>query len=67
MNISELYMYILMSDQIALKLECGIGLCLFRTGTKTSMHSARGVLGGVYSMILSTWNFEYDLQLQSMK
>ena len=56
-----------MSDQSLLKLDCGMDLCLPRSGTETSMQSVKGVLDGVYSMILSTWNFEYDLQLQRTK
>ena len=33
---------------------------------ETSMQSVN-TFGGVYSMILSTWNFKYDLALQSTK
>ena len=56
---------ILISDQILLKLECGVDeyLCLPGIGIKHIKANGKGV----YSMMLSTWNFEYALQLQITK
>ena len=43
-------------------------MCLPSVGTKHIEANVRLTgSGGVYSMILSTWNFEYALQLQSIK
>ena len=58
------------SDQILLKLKCGVDeyLCLPCVGTKHTKANSKWVLEacGVFN-ILSTPNFEYALQLQSTK
>ena len=55
---------IFISDQILVKLECGVDEYLCLQCVETKRINANGKL---YSLILSTWNFEYALQLQSTK
>ena len=45
-----------------------MSICAFPVHEQeTSMRSVNIDFGGAYSIILSTWNFDYFLQLQSTK
>ena len=60
---------IFISDQILLKLKCGVDEHLYLpcVGMKHSEANGKRVFGSIYLILLSTWNIEYVLHLRSME